>query len=226
MRVLVTGGSSGIGAATAAEVAARGWEPVVADIAPPPDGLLLDVTDEQSWESAVAAAWPLDGLVNCAGTRTRSPLHEMSLDVFEEALAIHVRGCFLGLRTLVRGWLRDDVPGRVVNVSSVVATHAVAGQAHYVAAKGAIDALTRATAVEYAPRGLRVNAVAPGTVDTPMTRDRIQDADAAASWLARIPQARAGRPQEVAGAIAFLLSDDATYCNGVVLAVDGGWTAQ
>lgn len=222
MRVLVTGGSSGIGAATAAEVAARGWEPVVADIAPPPDGMHLDVTDEQSWESAVAVAWPLDGLVNCAGTRTRSPLHEMSLEMFEEALAIHVRGCFLGLRTLVRAWLRDHVPGRVVNVSSVVATHAVAGQAHYVAAKGAIDALTRAAAVEYAPRGLRVNAVAPGTVDTPMTRDRIADA----SWLARIPQARVGRPQEVASAIAFLLSDDATYCNGAVLAVDGGWTAQ
>lgn len=226
MRVLVTGAGSGIGAATAAEVAARGWDPVMADIAPPPDGVHLDVTDEASWESAVAAAWPLHGLVNCGGTRTRSPLHEMSLEVFEDALAVHVHGCFLGLRTFVRGWLRDDVPGRVVNVSSVVATHAVAGQAHYVAAKGAIDALTRAAAVEYGPRGLRVNAVAPGTVDTPMTRDRVRDADAAAAWLARIPQARAGRPEEVARAIAFLLSDDAGYCNGTVLAVDGGWTAQ
>jgi NAD(P)-dependent dehydrogenase (short-subunit alcohol dehydrogenase family) len=225
MRVLVTGGCSGIGAATVEMLAARGWEPVAADIAPPNGGVRLDVTDPEAWELAVEETWPLDGLVNCAGTRTKSPLHEMDVEMFDDALRVHVRGSFLGMRTVLRRWIEHGSPGAIVNVSSVTAMHAIAGQAHYVAAKGAVSALTRAAAAEVAPAGIRVNGVAPGMVVTPMTADRLASPELLAQTMVRTPQGRPAQPEEVAAVIAFLLSDAASYCNGAVVAVDGGWAA-
>lgn len=223
--VLVTGGGSGIGAEICATLRAAGWQATAADLRPPADGYRLDSTDEAGWEEVLDAVWPLDGLVNCAGIRSRSPLGDLDLDAFTAMMSVHVTGCFLGTRGVARRWAADRRRGAVVNIASVTATHAVAGQAHYVTAKGAVAAFTRAAAVELAGSGIRVNAVAPGIIRTPMTADRLGDPEQTAWLLSRVPAGRVGEPAEVAAAVHFLLSDAASYINGVLLPVDGGWAA-
>ncbi|GAA0828109.1 SDR family NAD(P)-dependent oxidoreductase [Streptosporangium amethystogenes subsp. fukuiense] len=226
MRILVTGGASGIGAAVCRHLDGIGWTAVPADLHAPEGGLALDTRDEAAWESALDAAGPLDGLVNCAGIRSRSGITELDLADFQKMLDVHVIGTFLGIRGMARRWSAQGRTGAVVNIASVVATHAVAGQIHYVAAKGAIAAMTRAAAVELAPVGARVNAIAPGIIRTPMTADRLTDPDQTAWLMSRVPAGRPGEPEEIATAVAFLLSDAASYVNGALLPVDGGWMAS
>jgi 3-oxoacyl-[acyl-carrier protein] reductase len=224
-RVLVTGGGSGIGAATARRLADDGWHVDVADVRPPEGGHYLDAADERGWQDLIEGLWPLDALVACAGIRDRADLVDMTVDQFDRLLAIHVRGGFIGIRETSRRWLADGRRGAVVSMASVNATHAVAGQAHYVAAKAAVAGLTRAAAVELAASGIRINAIAPGLIRTPMTEERFADPEQLEWMLARVPMRRNGEPNEIAGAVAFLLSDDASYITGVTLPVDGGWMA-
>jgi len=224
-RVLISGGGSGIGETTARYLGERGWEVEVADIQQPEGGHHLDATDEAGWQSVIDQVWPLDALVNCAGIRDRNPLTKMTVDQFDRMLAVHVRGGFIGIREVARRWEAEGRPGAVVSMASVTATHAVSGQPHYVAAKAAVAGLTRAAAVELAPSGTRVNAIAPGIIRTPMTADRFDDPAQLAWLMGRVPMRRNGEPTEIASAIAFLLSDEASYITGVTLAVDGGWSA-
>ena len=164
----------------------------------------------------------LAGLVNCAGIRTRSSIVETELDDFERHLRVNVVGTWLGIRGFLRRY-HPGATGAIVNVSSVNAEIAVPDQAHYVASKGAVSALTRAAAVEAAPLGVRVNAVAPGPVRTPMTAERLGN-PAQAAWLdARVPMGRVAEPAEIAEVISFLLSEKASYVTGEVLFTDGGW---
>ncbi len=224
-RVLISGAASGIGAGTAAQLRDDGWEVVGADLRPAGGLMALDAAEERSWEEVLDAAGPLDAVVNCAGFRSRAPLVDLAVDEFDRMLAVHVRGTFLAVRCAARRWLRDGVPGSVVAISSVTATHAVAGQAHYVAAKAGIAGLVRAAAVELAASGVRVNAVAPGVIETPMTADRLGD-PAQRQWLVdRVPAGDHGTVADVAAAVSYLISDGARYVTGAVLPVDGGWTA-
>lgn len=222
---LVTGAASGIGAATCDRLAAEGFEVIGADLNASGDVVSLDVADETSWDAVLNDLGPLDGLVNCAGIRTRSAIVDTSLQDFERHLRVNVTGTWLG----IRGLFRRHRPGElaaVVNISSVNAIIAVPGQAHYVASKGAIAALTKAAAIEGAALGIRVNAIAPGPIRTPMTEERLAD-PAQVAWLeSRVPLGRVGEPDEIARVAQFLLSDASSYISGTVVYADGGWVAN
>ena len=224
-RVLVTGGASGIGAETCRVLAAAGWEPIPADLTAAGGVVALDVADEAAWDRVLDDAGPLAGLVNCAGIRTRGDIVDTPVAEFERHLRINVTGTWLGIRGFLRRH-RPGTAGAVVNIASVNAEIAVAGQAHYVASKGAVAALTRAAAIEAAPLGVRVNAVAPGGIRTPMTAERLVDPAQVAWFGERVPLGRVGDPGEVAEVVEFLLSERASYINGEVLFVDGGWHAH
>lgn len=224
-RVLVTGAKSGIGAAVCTLLEERGSEVVRADVVEGVGILALDVADEAAWERVLEESWPLTGVVNCAGVRTRAPLIELPVEEFDRLMAIHARGSFLAVRCPARRWLAEGTTGSVVTIASVVATHAVPGQIHYVASKTAVAGVVRAAAAELAHAGIRVNAIAPGVIRTPMTVDRLSDPEQH-EWLKRrVPAERVGEPIEIAEAVVWLLSDATAYVNGVVLPVDGAWTA-
>lgn len=224
-RVLVTGGASGIGAETCRVLAEAGWDPIPADLTTTDGAAALDVTDESAWDRALDATGALAGLVNCAGIRTRSDIVNTSVAEFERHLRINITGTWLGIRGFLRRH-RTGTAGAIVNIASVNAEIAVAGQAHYVASKGAVSALTRAAAIEAAPLGVRVNAVAPGGIRTPMTAERLADPAQVAWFGERVPLGRVGEPGEVAEVVEFLLSERASYMTGEVLFADGGWQAH
>jgi NAD(P)-dependent dehydrogenase (short-subunit alcohol dehydrogenase family) len=224
-RVIVTGGASGIGAATCELLAASGFEPIAADLESGPDVAALDVADERSWAELFERVGPVDGLVNSAGIRTRSAIVDTDVVEFERHLRVNVTGTWLGIRELFRRH-PAGAAASVVNIASVNALIAVPGQAHYVASKGAVASLTKAAAIEGAALGVRVNAIAPGPIRTPMTDERLVDPDQVAWLEGRVPLGRVGEPPEMAAVIEFLLSEAASYVTGTVIYADGGWVAN
>ena len=225
-RVIVTGGASGIGSATCKSLEAAGYEPVAADITAGDGVEELDVTDEASWAGLFALMdGPVGGLVNCAGIRTRSLIVDTELADFERHLQVNVTGTWLGIRELLRHHEAGS-KAAVVNIASVNTIIAVPSQAHYVASKGAVAALTKAAAIEGAPLGVRVNAIAPGPIRTPMTEERLVD-PAQVEWLeGRVPMGRVGEATEMANVIEFLLSEASSYVTGTTIYADGGWVAN
>ncbi|HTE60400.1 MAG TPA: glucose 1-dehydrogenase [Solirubrobacteraceae bacterium] len=247
---LVAGGSLGIGRAAAARLAGEGAAVLIGGhdagsvrtavdeltaAGARADGLHGDLRDERHAEAlvdrAVAAFGGLDVLVCSAGIQRYGTVEDTALDTWDEVFGVNVRGVYLLARHALPA-LRARGGGAIVTVSSVQATASQTGVAAYTASKGAISALTRAMALDHAADGVRVNAVAPGSVDTPMLRwaaDRFSDGGSAdalvESWGRAHPLGRVATAAEVAAAIAYLASDDAAFVTGAELRVDGGLLA-
>ena len=213
--VVVTGAASGIGAATAARLRDARARVVGVDAQEGADRV-LDVTDPDGWAALAAGVERVDGLVNAAGVTHRARVGEVDLAGWNRTLAVNVTGPLLGIQAVLG---RMPAGGSIVNVCSLAALtgHYTAA---YTASKWALRGLSRTASLELGPRGIRVNAVFPGYVETPMTASAppaFLDASIAAASLGR-----PGRPEEVAEVIAFLVSDAASYLTGAEIAVDGG----
>lgn len=229
---LVTGAGSGIGAAVARRLAAAGARVILADLSlaaveelarelgPDARALQLDVRDEEQVAPAMA---DLDVLVNVAGIGSTTNAPETTLEVWENVFAVNARGTFLCCKHAVPGMAARG-GGSIVNVASVAALVGLRNRAAYCASKGAVVALTRALAVDHVADGIRVNAVCPGTVDSPWVRRLVEESGESLDALrARQPMGRLGTTDEVAEAVEYLAS--ATFVTGTVLVVDGGLTA-
>ena len=234
---IVTGGASGIGAAIAARFAAEGATVIAADIAAAPGGLFadgpihriqVDVADEASVTAMVEAVrgrfGRVDCLVNSAGIARLMPFLDTPVALLDRIHAINVRGTFLCGQACARIMRDGGSGGAILNIASVSGLRGNADRAAYGASKGAVVTLTQVMAMDLAPHGIRVNAIAPGPVATPMTAEAHPPALRAA-WIGATLLKRYGTPEEMAGAALFLCSSDASYITGQILAVDGGFTA-
>ena len=187
-----------------------------------------DVTDADEAENAVSAAaehGELSVCVNSAGTNRTGPTHEYDVGDFDLVVAANLRSTFLVCRAVGRLLLERGSGGRIVNISSQMGAVGYPGRAAYCASKHAVNGLTKALAVEWAPHGITVNAVAPTFIRTPLTEPMFENEAFAADVLRRLPVGRIGEVDEVTGAVVFLASPDAGLITGHVLHVDGGWTA-
>lgn len=238
-RALVTGGGSGIGLAAARRLRAEGAQVVLLDrrwqngsFEPETARVTADVVSHEEVARAVTQAagllgGPADVLVNAAGVYRVRPLLELNADEWDETLAINLRGSFLAGQAVAAALVDAGLPGAIVNVGSTAALVADPAEptAHYNASKAGVLALTRQMAVEWAPHGIRANAVCPGVIDTPMLR-LMDDPVAGRAYLeSGVPLRRLGTADEAAAVIVFLASPDASYLTGAAVPVDGGSTA-
>ena len=246
-KVIITGGAAGIGFAAARALVREGAAVALLDLddgaaqasaralaseGAKALGVGCDVTDADSVERAVSAArealGAIDGLFNNAGIADFGSVHESTPASWQRIWAVNVTGTFLASRAVLPEMIAAR-RGAIVNVGSVAGVVGIPGMAAYCAAKGAIVNLTRQMAAEYAKHGIRVNCVCPGTVGvTAMGRQLLgsdTSEEAMAKRLAKYPIGRFGKPEEIAEAVTFLLSDAASFCVGSIVAVDGGMTA-
>jgi NAD(P)-dependent dehydrogenase (short-subunit alcohol dehydrogenase family) len=235
----VTGGGRGIGAAIGARLASDGLavalldldaelaESTAASIAAETGqtviGLRCDVGDGErvnaAMDEAASRLGGIDTLVTNAGITRDAFVHRMTDEQWDQVISVHLTGTFKCVRAAA-AHLRNDGPGRVVTISSISGAMGNLGQANYTAAKGGIVSLTKTLARELARSGTTVNCVRPGFIDTPMTA-AVPD-ELRAKLLSNIPLQRAGHPNDIAGAVAFLVSDDAAFITGAVIDVNGG----
>jgi NAD(P)-dependent dehydrogenase (short-subunit alcohol dehydrogenase family) len=242
--VLITGGATGIGRATATMFAAQGAAVVIGDVDPragqtveairATGGTALfvptDVTQDDQVAALVATTVQtyggLDVAFNNAGILPpTNPLLDQTLDGWDRTLSVDLGGVFHALRHELAHMVEHG-GGAIVNTASVAGLVADPGMAPYAAAKHAVVGLTRAAALDYGAQGVRVNAVAPGLVETPMTAGWLEDPQMRATVTSYSPLARPASPEEIAGTVLFLASPLASFINGAVLAVDGGQTAH
>ncbi|MFD9242435.1 SDR family NAD(P)-dependent oxidoreductase [Streptomyces sp. NPDC059556] len=240
--VLVTGAARGQGEQEARLFAAQGARVVLADVLDDAGAALaeelggeravyvrLDVTREDDWTAAVALAkerfGKIDGLVNNAGILRFHELLATPLEEFQAIVSVNQTGCFLGIRA-VAPEIAAAGGGTIVNTASYTGLTGMAGVGAYAASKHAVLGLTRVAALELAAKGIRVNAVCPGAIDTPMSNPEGVDPAATAELYRRlVPLGRIGRPDEVAALALFLTGDDSAYITGQPFVIDGGWLA-
>jgi 2-hydroxycyclohexanecarboxyl-CoA dehydrogenase len=225
---VVTGGASGIGKAIAARLAADGHHVATIDLqASAADfAFTADVTDRAQVDAALdkirTQLGPVSILVNAAGLDGFSRFTDISFDDWQRVINVNLHGVFHCCQAVIPE-MADAGWGRIVNISSSSTHSGVARMTHYVAAKSAVNGLTKSLALEYGPSGITVNAIPPGFIDTPMLRAAEKRGDTNFERaLAMTPVRRAGRPEDIAAACAFLVSEEAGYITGQILGVNGG----
>jgi NAD(P)-dependent dehydrogenase (short-subunit alcohol dehydrogenase family) len=245
--VIVTGATSGIGRETALRFAEAGATVLNADIEEEPkdadvptheaieeaggtaEYLEVDVSDPAEIEAAVEHARDYGGvdvMVNNAGLYIEGPMRDITPEQFDRIFDVNVRGVFFGCQAAANDMLERDDPGVIVNTASISSNLAQFDQVQYDATKGAVRMITRGTALELAEHGIRVNAVAPGQIATEFGEGWSEEAVEAVEndeLLKPVPLGRAGFPEDIAGTMLFLASDDAEYITGELIHVDGGW---
>jgi NAD(P)-dependent dehydrogenase (short-subunit alcohol dehydrogenase family) len=220
---VITGAASGIGLATMDRFLDEGARVVNLDLhGNPPCDISSETSVAEAFARIAATHGRIDVLCNNAGIAIRKTIEDYSVEEWDRLFAVNVRGLFLSSRHALPLMPRGSA---IIHSSSVVALTGVRNRAAYSATKGAIVSLTRNMALDYAPRGIRVNAVAPGFIDTPLLAPLHKDPARLAAITALHPLGRLGQPEDVAHAIAFLASPEASFITGVTLAVDGGFTA-
>ncbi|MGA2352282.1 MAG: glucose 1-dehydrogenase [Terracidiphilus sp.] len=239
---IVTGASSGIGQAIAERLGAEGARIIVDYLGTPERAekterivkkagtdaeiVKADVTEMQDMKKLVDAAWERFGssdiLINNAGVEHKSAFIDTAESDYDQVMAVNLRGPFFMTQAFVRRLRDANRPGRVVNISSVHEDMVFPGFATYCCAKGGLRMLMRDLAVELGPLGITVNNVAPGAISTPINKALLEDKPKLNVLLANIPLGRIGTPEDVAGLVAFLCSDDASYVTGSTFVIDGG----
>ena len=227
---VVTGAASGIGSACADRLVEEGATVVTLDVTGAVDHL-VDVRDEAAMEAAFTSVvgdhGRLDAVVNAAGVAGGGPIHLLDGDEWDRVVDVNLKGTFLvdkhsAIHMLAQGH------GSIVNIASIEGLEGTEGGSAYNASKGGVVLLTKSIAIDYGRRGIRVNCICPGGVDTPLLRS-ITDADGMEPYRDKLREqhllGRFGRPSEIAAAAAFLASDDASFITGHALVVDGGFTA-
>ena len=195
----------------------------------------LDVTLESEWEKAVGTAvsrfGKLDVLVNNAGIGSYNPLlgtievEHITVDEWDLLMDVNAKGVFLGTKAAIPE-MRKAGGGSIVNIASISGMVGDVSNAGYNASKGAVRIFTKSVAIEYAKEGIRVNAVHPGSIDTPMGERRLADPELQRLTVANYPMGRTGQPDEIAYGVVFLASDESSFMTGSELVIDGGYTAQ
>jgi 2-hydroxycyclohexanecarboxyl-CoA dehydrogenase len=226
---VVTGGGSGIGRAVANRLRADGYHVATIDLNPSDDEFAqtADVTDRPQVEAALSAIraqlGPVTVLVNAAGLDGFKRFIDLSFDEWQKVVDVNLNGVFHCTQAVLPDMV-DAGWGRIVNISSSSTHSGTANMSHYVAAKSAVNGLTKSLALEYGPAGITVNAVPPGFIDTPMLRNaeargRLGNVQAT---IDATPVRRMGKPEDIAAACAFLISEEAGYITGQILGVNGG----
>ncbi|MBA2765060.1 MAG: glucose 1-dehydrogenase [Thermoleophilaceae bacterium] len=244
-RAVITGGATGIGKATALRLAREGAAVIVNYVGEPGDAAEVVQEVESGGGTAVAVeadisveedvgelfrraraslGGPPDLLVNNAGVESPKPLIEMELTDWEKVIGVNLTGAFLCSRDFARALVERGEPGTIVNVSSVHEQIPWPTYSHYCASKAGVKLFTGTIARELAEHGIRVVSVAPGAILTPINNELAEDPEKRAEIIAQIPWGRLGQPEEIAAAVSWLASEEASYVTGTTLFVDGGMT--
>ena len=241
---LITGGSRGIGRATALLFTQSGAKVVIGDVDPAGSETVeaikreggeavfvkADVSDEGDVKNLIATALKTYGGLHCAFNNAgvlppSGPLAEMDESTFEEVVAVDLKGVFLCMKYEIQHMLQSN-GGAIVNNASIAGLIADPGISAYIAAKHGVIGLSKAAAVEYANKGIRINALAPGLVNTAMTKAWFDDPNMNAHFIANTPIGRVSQPAEIAGMVLFLCSDFASFTVGQTFVIDGGYTTH
>ncbi|MGP7819613.1 SDR family oxidoreductase [Niallia sp. 01092] len=242
--VVITGGSTGLGRAMAVRFGKEKCHVVINYLSKKEEALLVkkeveeaggkaviakgDITKEEDVINLVSTAieqfGKLDIFVNNAGIENAVPSHQLSIEDWEKVIKTNLTGAFLGSREAIKYFIENEIKGNVINMSSVHEKIPWPTFVHYAASKGGIKMLTETLALEYAPKGIRVNGIGPGAINTPINAEKFADPKKRKDVESMIPLGYIGEPEEIAAVAAWLASTESSYVTGITLFADGGMT--